>query len=420
MRVAHLLRKCNPNEWAGTETAVQRLLGGLRHEQVASVVYCPSFEDSSWVNPLTADGWPLRRFKACVPIWGISERKRRELVSVGGNLVSFDLFPALLHEQPLDVIHTHTLGRLGASALRVAQRRGVPLVISIHGGVADLPESVRRVMNTTSSGGLEWGKLVSLLLRAYRLLDEADAIITCNERETTALQRQHPRQRILTQQHGIPARLFSEDRRHAARAAFPQICDRPVLLSLGRIYPVKNQGWLVEQMPAILRQHPDVLLVLAGPCTHEDYGEALKQRIEQLGLTDRVLLTGGLPAEDARLIGLLQEARALLLPSISETFGLVILEAWAAGTPVIASRTSGALSLIRPGANGWLFDLEDPATFHQAVAALLSRPDAAQALGAAGRDTVRAQFDATILARRVLELYQQLIAEKHALRNSAG
>src|SRR5205807_4960269 len=104
----------------------------------------------------------------------------------------------------------------------------------------------------------------------------------------------------------------------------------------------------------------------------------VERMIEACGLKDRVLLTGGMPSEDRRLIGLLQQSTVLLLPSLSETFGLVLLEAWAAGTTVMASRTSGASALIEDGQNGWLFDLGNPATFHRALDQALAHPDLAR------------------------------------------
>jgi glycosyltransferase involved in cell wall biosynthesis len=138
-----------------------------------------------------------------------------------------------------------------------------------------------------------------------------------------------------------------------------------------------------------------------------------------LGLTDRVLVTGGLPPNDPRLIGLFQGAKAVLLSSISETFGLVILEAWAAGTPVIASRTSGSVSLVQHEQNSWLFDLSDPRTFHQVVDLALSQPEIAARLASEGSKRVSAEYDCAVLSGRLKDLYEQLIEEKHALRHPA-
>jgi glycosyltransferase involved in cell wall biosynthesis len=116
---------------------------------------------------------------------------------------------------------------------------------------------------------------------------------------------------------------------------------------------------------------------------------------------------------------LFQLARAVLLPSISETFGLVILEAWASGSAIIASRTSGATALIREGENGWMFSHDDLRAFHQAVDTALLRPEIAARFAAEGNRLVGAEYDSAALARRMIDLYSQLIEEKHALRHTA-
>jgi glycosyltransferase involved in cell wall biosynthesis len=119
------------------------------------------------------------------------------------------------------------------------------------------------------------------------------------------------------------------------------------------------------------------------------------------------------------LIGLLQEAEVLLLPSKSETFGLVILEAWATGTMVLSTRTSGACALVRDGQNGWLFDLDKPGTFHEPLAQALSKSDAAQRMLRRGDDEVHAQYNLGALAARMKGLYEELIEEKNAIRDPA-
>jgi glycosyltransferase involved in cell wall biosynthesis len=126
-----------------------------------------------------------------------------------------------------------------------------------------------------------------------------------------------------------------------------------------------------------------------------------------------------LPSGDPRLIGLYQTAAAVILPSISETFGLVILEGWAAGTAVIASRTSGASALIKHGENGWLFDLAEPSLFHDAVASTLGAPALRARLARAGHQRVADEYDLLPVAGKLKQLYEQLIEDKHALRDSA-
>lgn len=418
MHVAHLLRKYNPAEWGGTETVIQQLFDGLRRHGVNSVVYCPALDSPPVGDPLADAGCEVKRFRACVPVIGISSAKRRQMIAVGGNLLSFDLLQTLWSEQRFTIIHSHTLGRIGGVGLTIARRRKLPFVLTIHGGVYDLPESMRQAFSTPMQGW-EWGKIFGMLVRARHVLNEADAVITCNPREAELIKERHPGRRVMIQPHGVPARVYQVDHRAAALAAFPAINDRAVILSLGRIDPVKNQSWLVGQLPALLRRRPNLLLVLAGACTDEAYGTLLERQVRELGLERHVLITGKLPPADPRLIGLLQWARTCVLQSISETFGLVILEAWAAGTPAISSRTSGPSALIEHGRNGWLFDLDRPASFHDAIEAALDSEATRARVIAAGRERVVSDYDTAVLAGRMKELYRELYEEKYALHTSA-
>ncbi|HYG22036.1 MAG TPA: glycosyltransferase family 4 protein [Verrucomicrobiae bacterium] len=418
MRVLHLLRKYDPDQWGGTETAIQRLFHGLREHGVESVVFCPALDHEPAHDPLQAEGCRIERFRAFVPILGISEQRKRQLISVGGNLMSFDLFSALKREPGVSVMHTHTLGRMGAIAKTVARRRGIPFVVTIHGGVLDLPAHIKSDFNKRV-GGFEWGRFFGLLFQSHRLFPEADAIITCNGNEARLLREKYPGKRVVVQPHGVPIEIYQQDHREAALKAFPQIRGREVLLCVGRIDSIKNQQWLVNQAPRFLRKHRNALLVLAGACTDEVYGKELKRSIEQFGLGDRILLTGGLPPCDPRLLGLLQQAEVLIVPSQSETFGLVILEAWATGTMVLSTPTSGATTLIRHGENGWLFHLDKPEGFHEALDHALINTDLARRVVRRGCDDVNLNYNVTALAGRMQQLYQELIEEKNALRHSS-
>ena len=460
MRVAHLLRKYDPTEWGGTETAIARLTEGLAGQGVGSVVYAPRLSPamtaaegtspisdmggtpmppvsaakrgtgapsegaqqtgrSSAADPLVAAGCVVRRFRAFVSIWGITAERKQQLVAVGGNLLSFDLPGSLWREPGLDVIHAHVRGRLGAIGRGVARGRGLPFVLSVHGGAYDLPSAVRQGLVKPAAGGWDWGQPLGWLLRARHLFAESDAIITCNQREAALIRERHPGRRVVVHPHGGPAALFAPEHRPAARAAYPALIGRSVLLVLGRIDPTKNQDWLVAQAAELARRHPRILLVFVGADTDRKYSDALRTRVSREGLHDGVLLTGNLPPGDPRLIGLLQEAQAVVLPSVSETFGIVILEAWAAGTPVIASRTTGAAALVEDGVNGTLFDLERPASFHAAVDRLLTQPELRGQWGGAGRAKVVAEYDTAVLAGRMQRIYEELRKEKNAHRNPA-
>ncbi|MDB6017651.1 MAG: hypothetical protein JWR19_2140 [Pedosphaera sp.] len=420
MRTVHLLRKYNPAEWGGTETAIQRLFEGLRRQGVTSIVFCPRIKSNdSTVDPLQSAGCQVERFTAFVPIWGISAQEKRQLISVGGNLMSFDLLPLLWRQKDVSIIHAHALGRIGAMGRTFARRRQVPLVVTIHGGVLDLPEQLKQSFHHPIRRGWEWGRVFGLLFHSHGLLDDADAIVTCNPKEAALWQEKFPEKEVMVQPHGVPMELYQKDQRAAAQAAFPQLTGQRLLLSVGRIDSIKNQAWLIEQAPVIFQKHPRTILLLAGACTEAEYGYLIHKRMRELGLADRVILTGGLPPGDPRLIGLFQLADAVLLSSVSETFGLVLLEAWAAGTSVISSRTSGASALIKQGVNGWLYDLENPASFHAAIDRTLSEPGLKEQLAARGAELVAAEYNTDVLAGRMKRLYERLLEKKYALRHFA-
>src|SRR3954471_10431356 len=106
MHAIHLLRKLDPSQWGGTETAIQRLCEGLRDHGVKPIVYCPALEAGvSNGDPLADSGYEVQRYKAFVPVLGMSRERKRQLVASGGNLMSFDLVSSLLAAQEISVIH---------------------------------------------------------------------------------------------------------------------------------------------------------------------------------------------------------------------------------------------------------------------------------------------------------------------------
>ena len=413
MRIAHILRKYNPAEWGGTETALRRTLATLHPRGVRSILYAPHCQGlEGTADPLADIGCDIRRFRACVPIAGLSQAERQQIISVGGNLMSFDLPWMLWREPDLQIMHSHALGRIGGIALTIAKARRLPFVVTIHGGVLAIPDALRRSFDTAGDTRFEWGRAFGLLFNSRRLFSDADAILTCNEKEAELLREKYPRKRIQVQPHGVPLADFATDQREAALAAFPPLRGKDLLLVPGRIDPVKNQHWVVEHSSALLRRYPRAMLALVGACTDKQYGDKVNDSIRASGMADRILMTGGLPPGDSRLIGLFQNARAVILPSLSETFGLVVLEGWAAGAGVIASRTPGATALIRHGKNGWLFDLDAPSGFEDALHTTMATPNVARDVAAAGHRLATEHYDSAVLAARLEDLYVELCQQK--------
>lgn len=206
----------------------------------------------------------------------------------------------------------------------------------------------------------------------------------------------YPAWRTVTVHNGI------EPRESVAPAALDPAPPGPVLLEVGRLCDVKGQGELIAALP--LLGHDDVSVLLAGDDIEAGgaYRKALESRAHELGVERRIRFLGyrdDVPA-------LLAAADVLVLPSWVEGLPLVVLEAMAAGLPVVASAVGGTPEVVVDGETGLLVPPRDAQALARALGELLADPARRRALGEAGRIRVRERFDAGAAAQRVLGLYE--------------
>ena len=200
----------------------------------------------------------------------------------------------------------------------------------------------------------------------------ADAIcVSCTEEERQ-FRRLYgdPPGRIEIVAPGVEHALFAPGDRGGARRALGLRVDRPVLLFVGRIQPLKGADVAVRALAALGR--PDVqLLIVGGASGREGTGEVdrVHELIDELGVTAQVHFVP--PQQHHILSTYYRAADAVLVPSRSESFGLVALEAAACGTPVIASAVGGLLTLVDDGETGFLVPDRDPEEFARLAATLL-------------------------------------------------
>jgi D-inositol-3-phosphate glycosyltransferase len=171
----------------------------------------------------------------------------------------------------------------------------------------------------------------------------------------------------------------------AVRSELRLPAERPILVMAGRIQPLKGHDLAVRALAMLAGLRVRPLLVLAGEPTpgDEDYLREVLRDAERLGVAADVHVVGALP--QPQLARLLAAATLTLLPSHSETFGLVALESAACGTPVIAARSTGLRDSVADGRSGMLLDGRDPGRWAQVLAALLADPERLAQLGASAR-----------------------------------
>jgi D-inositol-3-phosphate glycosyltransferase len=214
-----------------------------------------------------------------------------------------------------------------------------------------------------------------------------------------------PSDRIETVPPGVDHAFFSPGDRNGARAALG-LDDRPTLLFVGRIQPLKGLTVAVRAL-ALLPDRRSRLLVVGGP-SGVDGGaewERVRPLVAELGLRDRVEFMP--PQAHHRLSTFYRAADVVLVPSRSESFGLVALEAAACGVPVVAAAVGGLRTLVRHDETGFLVDGRDPAAFAARVEELAAHPRRAVAMGDAAAEEAR-RYAWSTTAGRLRRLYADL------------
>lgn len=214
-------------------------------------------------------------------------------------------------------------------------------------------------------------------------------------------------EKLLVIPNGVDTAVYAAAREstdpRAVRAELGLAPDDLLLLTAARLHPQKGHMHLLAAAKRILAVHPRATFVFAG---EGDLRPQIQAAIAAAGLGDRVLLLGR--RDDVPC--LLAAADLFILPSISEGMPNVVLEAMAAGTPVVATAVDGTRELIVDGHTGRLVPPADPERLAEAVISLLNDPAERAALAARARDHVQVAHAEPAMHARLEELIQGLLA----------
>ena len=440
MRIAHVLRRLSFDDWGGTEQVVWNIAKAQKaagHEvrlfattalwkplaaenaKIAKTSLCPLC--SLWLKnepyAETVEGIEIVRFKPIYPWWPMPKGIVAELDRKGGNPFVPGLGRALREWKP-DVIHCHAMARIAELCLRMGERgtgngERTRCVISLHGGAANVPGAEAKSLKAPTRGRLPWGKAIDIAMGWTRRIPEDFGGIVCvGEDEYERYRAKHPHVMFLP--NGVDCAQFNHPTTLPPNHPTTQLPNHPTtlppnhltILCVARIDRQKNQMALVEA----LARHPDMALRLVGPVTQPDYNEELKRRAAELGVADRVAFVGALKPGSPELIAEYANADAFALASRHEPFGIVVLEAWAAGLPVVASDVGGLgrLCAAHPDA-AITFSSGDSAALDHALDELSRKgaSGALEAMSAAGRKAA-AEYDWRMLSSRLVDFYAKI------------
>lgn len=172
----------------------------------------------------------------------------------------------------------------------------------------------------------------------------------------------------------------------------------------------KGHAYLLDALPPIVARHPDLRVLLFGRGPLE---AALRGRIRELGLADKVRLAG-FRTDLERILPCLD---LLVHPATLEGLGVSLLQAAAAGLPIVAARAGGIPEIVRDRENGLLVPPGDSQALGDAVLWMLDHPDEARALGARGRALVEQEFSVPMMVAGNLQVYREVLGLEGATRN---
>ena len=175
---------------------------------------------------------------------------------------------------------------------------------------------------------------------------------------------------------GVDHSIFSPASKKEARQLL-NLREQPTLLFVGRIQPLKGVDLAISTLSKL--GHRDAQLVLIGSSSGPDgptEERRIRQMVEELGLKNRVLFVE--PQSHEKLVDWYRAADVVLMPSRSESFGLVALEAAASGVPVVASKVGGLQTIVEDGLSGYLIDDRDPCSYADHVYKIISDTEKAK------------------------------------------
>jgi len=296
-----------------------------------------------------------------------------------------------------DVVHVHEYrSYMSLVVSHYANKHKTPWILQAHG---QLPRvgSWRR---------LKW---IYDFLFGYRLLKDVSKVIALSRVEAEQYKSMGvPEEKIAILPNGIDLSEYAElPPKGAFKKKFNIPEDKKIILYLGRIHKIKGMDFLVRAYAHLIKEmnYKDAVLVIAGP--DDGYLKEVQELTNSLGVSKYVLFTGPLYGRDK--LEAYVDSEVYVLPSRYEIFGMTILEAYACGKPVVASKVGGLKDLVKDGETGLLFEVGDVKQLAGNIFNLLNDDNTTKKMGLKGKKLVRENFIIERIAKKIEKFYEEVI-----------
>ncbi len=276
-RILHVPRRFVEHEWGGTESVLANLLAAQRR-----LGFEPEIHTSLALSTVRRETWreiEVRRYPYVYPFLGLSAEQKAAMDKKGGNLLSWSLLWGLWRRKHVRLLHAHVLKRPGGVVRTAARLRKLPYVVTLHGGIFDVPTAEMASLTEAQAGKFEWGRIAGALLGSRRVLEDAGAVICVGRNEAEKARASLGHDRVHHIGNGVDCAFFSQGDGAVFRARHELPQNARIVLCVSRFDPQKDQMLLIHAFDAVADRQPDVHLVLAGPATLVDYVAKIDARI---------------------------------------------------------------------------------------------------------------------------------------------
>jgi glycosyltransferase involved in cell wall biosynthesis len=378
---------------------ITRFIGGSGGNTLLSAVGMDAGRYETWVAAMP--GGPLWEPATRGGVRTVDIEHMRERISPLDDLRACFQLVRLMRRERFSVVHTHC-SKAGFIARVAARIAGVPVVVHTFHLFA-------------AHDGLSWSRRMAYLVldRCVRSLAHRYVAVAPRVAREAVEQRLAPPGSVVVVPSAVEVDAIPDrgpdrepDRTEdGVRADLGIPADAPIVGTVGRIVAQKSPIDFVRMCALIHAERPDVEFVMVGDATLESAGleQETRREAERLGVPVRFT---GFRADAPRIAAAFD---VYVVPSLYEGLGRAVTEAMASGRPVVATAVNGVPDLVEPGSTGLLAEPGNPDSLAAAVMWMLEHPEAAERMGAQGRQRVRSHFGPDVMCGALDALYCELL-----------
>lgn len=384
MKIAFFTINYLPNT-GGSAIAVETYRKAL--EKLGNEVYVFAPKYPPWFPPYDDSGKRVFRYPALFI----------KSINIHPIPLPFNLFiENFFKKQNFDIIHTHHPYLIGRTALKLAKKYKIPIVFTYHTlyhkYVHYIPFVPQKIKEKVA------------IITSINFTNKVDLVIAPSPEVKEMIKKFGTKTRIEILPTGLDLTLWEKAKKEEFLSDKPWK-DKKILLYTGRLAKEKNLNFLLNSLAPLLRKREDTVLLIVGD---GDERKNLEDLRDKLLLKDKVLFLGWFPRE--KLVNFYSSAHIFVFPSITETQGLVTLEAMAGGCAVVAVDATGTKSLVSDGIDGFLTPL-DPYIFSKKVELLLDNPDILYKMKVNAKAKAQ-NFSIDNLAKKLQDFYREIAKER--------